>query len=88
MIPSAIDSFENHFERCSEPLEEIARINPNLIPLLKLVRKGYEEACHKVVVEEKQNWKNENGNKLKQEISFLKRELNLVQKEYETAERD
>jgi hypothetical protein len=88
LIPSAIDSFENHFERCAEPLEEIARVNPNLIPLLKLVRKGYEEACHKVVVEEKHNLKNESINKLKQEVSLLKRERNLTQKEKDTVERD
>ena len=87
LIPSAIDSFENNFERVAEPLEEIARINPNMIPLLKIARKGFEEACHRIITEE-HTCANENMHKLKQELSLAKRERNLIQKEKETAERD
>jgi len=88
LIPSAIDSFENHFERAAEPLEEIGRLNPTLIPLLKLVRKGYEEACHKIIAEEKRALVNETIHKLKQELSLARREANLLQKEKENIERE
>ena len=36
--------YTNYFDKVAAPLEEIARNNPSLIPLLKLVRRGYEDA--------------------------------------------
>lgn len=84
------DNLSGYFEQVSAPLEEIARNNPNLIPLLKLVRKGYEDVCHKVISEEKYKVAeaSETIKKMKQEISLLKREQKLVQKEKENIEHE
>lgn len=45
--------FSAYFDKVAMPLEEIARSNPSLIPLLKLVRRGYEDACQKILYEER-----------------------------------
>jgi hypothetical protein len=37
------ENYGDYFDKVATPLEEIARSNPSLIPLLKLVRKGYED---------------------------------------------
>lgn len=87
--PKHIGSLEiNHFDKVAEPLEEIARVNPSLMPLLKLVRKGYEEACHKMIAEERHSYVNDTVYKLKQEITMLKRDRNQLIKQQEAMEHD
>jgi hypothetical protein len=40
---NVVSSYTKYFEQAGAPLEGIARSNPSLVPLLKLIRKGYED---------------------------------------------
>lgn len=74
------------FDKVAEPLEEIARSNPALIPLLKLVRKGYEDMCQNIISENR--FTHDGTHKLKQEVSNLRRDQSLLIKDKENAERE
>ena len=73
---SVVDCYDQYFEQAAAPLEELARNNPSIAPLLKLVRKGYEDICHKIINEDrlKLSMAQESNNKYKREVSRLKQE--------------
>lgn len=84
------DEYDHYFDQASGSLDDIVRHNPSLGPLLKLVRKSYEEVCHRIITDErkKQSMANDSIKKYKQEIEYLKRERNLLQKEKKNAEKE
>lgn len=85
-----IENYSAYFNQASAPLEEIARANPNTIPLLKLARKGFEDMCHKILGEDRLKYTEatETIKKLKQEVQLLKRENDVIKKEKENFERE
>lgn len=86
LINMGMENYGDLFDKVAEPLEEIARSNPALIPLLKLVRKGYEDMCQNIISENRVT--HDNTHKLKQEVSNLRKDQSLLIKDKENAERE
>lgn len=82
------ENFGVYFDKAAGPLEEIARANPSLIPLLKLVRKGYEDVCQQIIIEDRKRlFQGSNPHKLRQELAILQRENSNLRQEKENLER-
>ena len=80
--PQINENYGVYFDKAAAPLEEIARVNPSLIPLLKLVRKGYEDACQKIIIDFKSKTGScQNDQKVKEQLSNLKHENSLLRKD-------
>lgn len=86
LINMGMENYGDLFDKVAEPLEEIARSNPALIPLLKIVRKGYEDMCQNIISENRVT--HDNTHKLKQEVSNLRKDQSLLIKDKENAERE
>ena len=83
-------NYERYFKDASAPLEELARNNPSINPLIAIIRKGYEEAWQQIIIEEKMRSSLTNNNtfKFKEEVTLMRREKDLIQKEKDSLEKD
>ena len=98
VYPRSQLDYTNYFDRVAASIEEAARNSASFSSLLKIARRGYEDACHKIICEERirnedqdNRFIKENTAKLidaQEDAKKMKQELNNCKNELNKSEKE